>query len=124
MTGGARVELVGGDTFARTLRQFGRDIQSLTEAHAAAGAAVADAAAQRARRKSGALAASFGPTVADSGVAIGSPLVYAGVQEHGWARRHITPSRALSSALDASNGRVADIYTAAVAAAAERVRGM
>jgi hypothetical protein len=124
VTGAARVELVGGDTFARTLRDFGRELDSLTDAHAAAGAVVADAAAQRARRRTGALAGSFAATVADHGVQVGSPLPYAGVQEFGWPRRHITPSRALTSALDASTGRVDQIYTAAVTAAASHVRGM
>lgn len=122
MTGGT-VELVGGDTFARTLRAFGAELAELDAADQAAGAEVARLAAGRARRKTGALAASFGPAPADTGVTIGSPLVYAGVQEFGWARRRITPSLALTSALDDAAPAVERIYTDAVDAALGKVRG-
>jgi len=118
------VELVGGPQFARTMHALADDLQNLTAAHQAAGAEVARAAAARARRKTGALAASFGPVVSAGGVAISSPLRYAGVQEFGWSRHGITPSLALTSALDDSATRVESIYTAAVTAAVGQVRGM
>lgn len=117
------VEIVGGETFARTLRQFGEDIQALTDAHAAAGDAVATAAAARARRRTGALASSFAGHPAESGVQVGSPLRYAGVQEYGWARHGITPSYALTGALEDSADQVEAIYTDAVDAALSRVSG-
>jgi len=117
------VELVGGAQYARTMHQLADDVQHLTDAHAAAGAEVARLAAGRARRRTGALAASFGPLVTDAGVEIGSPLVYAGVQEFGWARHGITPSLALTSALDDSAPAVERIYFAAIDAAVSHVRG-
>ena len=123
MTGGT-VELVGGEQFARTMHALADDVQHLDAAHRAAGAEVAAAAAGRARRKTGALAASFGPTVNDAGVQISSPLRYAGVQEFGWAAHRITPSLALTSALRDSTGAVESIYSAAVTAAVGQVRGM
>jgi hypothetical protein len=123
VTGGT-VELVGGEQFARTMHALADDLQHLDAAHRAAGAEVAAAAAGRARRKTGALAASFGPLVTDGGVAIGSPLRYAGVQEFGWSAHHITPSLALTSALADSASTVESIYTAAVDAAVGQVRGM
>lgn len=123
MTGGT-VELVGGEQFARTMHTLADDLQRLDAAHRAAGAEVAAAAAGRARRRTGALAASFGPTVAAGGVTISSPLRYAGVQEFGWAAHGITPSLALTSALADSAPAVESIYSAAVTAAVGQVRGM
>jgi hypothetical protein len=49
--------------------------------------------------------------------------VYAPVQEFGWARRHITPSRALTSAFAASQGAIEQVYFAAVDAAMGKVQG-
>jgi hypothetical protein len=121
MTGGA--ELVGGANFARTMAEFGNDIQALTEAHTAAGAEVARLAASRARRQTGRLAASFGPRVTDAGVEIASPVRYAGVQEFGWAAHHITPSLALTSSLDDAGPTVERIYGDAVDTALGKVRG-
>lgn len=121
MTGG--VELVGGDNFARTMATFGQEIQHLTDAHTAAGAEVARLAAGRARRRTGRLAASFGPRVTDAGVAITSPVRYAGVQEFGWAAHHITPSYALTSSLDDAAPAVERIYSDAVDTALGKVRG-
>jgi len=120
---GTVVEVVGAAQYARTLRAFGDELQSLTTAHHAAGAAVQTLARGRARRRSGRLAASFTVAVADTAVTIGSPVVYAGVQEYGWARRGITPSRALTSALEDSAGRVEQVYTADVETALSKVRG-
>jgi hypothetical protein len=118
-----RVELVGGATFARTLRAFGDELGQLTAAHTAAGSEVARLASARARRRTGALASSFAVAVTDAGPEIGSPLVYAGVQEFGWARHRITPSYALTSALGDSAPAVTDVYHAAVDAALSNVRG-
>jgi hypothetical protein len=118
-----RVELVGGATFARTMHQLADDVQQLDDAAAAAGARVAELAAGRARRKTGALAASFGPLVTGGGVTISSPLVYAGVQEFGWSAHGITPSLALTSALDESAPPVESIYFDAVDTAVGQVRG-
>lgn len=121
MAGG--VELVGGATFARTLRAFGDDVQHLDVAHAAAGAEVLRLVQGRARRRTGALAASFGADVDRAGVRIGSALVYAGVQEYGWARHRITPSLALTSSLEDAAPAVENVYTDAVTAALGKVRG-
>ena len=121
MTG--RVEVIGGATFARTLRGFGDEITHLTDAHMAAGAEVARLAGGRARRRTGALAASFGPRVTDAGVAIASPLRYAGVQEFGWSAHGITPSYALTSSLDDAAPTVERIYSDAVDTALGKVRG-
>jgi len=118
-----RVQVTGADTFARTLRAFGDELVHLDVAAAAAGDQVAALAAARARRRTGALAASFGALVTDAGVQIGSPLRYAGVQEFGWARHGITPSLALTSALADSAPAVQRIYTDAVDTALGKVRG-
>lgn len=121
MTG---VQVLGADTFARTLREFGDRLQHLDAAARSAGGEVARLAGGRARRKTGALAASFRVTVTDAGAEISSPLRYAPVQEYGWARHHITPSRALTSALADAAPAVETVYTAAVTAALGKVRGM
>lgn len=120
---GADVELVGGATFARTLREFGDQLGHLDAAHAAAGAEVLRLVQGRSRRLTGALAASFAVTVTTAGPEIGSPLNYAGVQEFGWARHGITPSRALTSSLDDAEPRVETVYTAATTAALSKVKG-
>lgn len=121
MTG--RVTVVGGDTFARTMAGFADDVRDLGDAHAAAGAAVLTAAQGRVRRRTGALAASLAVRVDAAGPTIGTAIVYAGVQEFGWARRNITPSLALTSSLDDSADRVESIYAGAVDGAMANVRG-
>ena len=121
MAGG--VEIVGGATFARTLRDFGDQLGHLDGAANTAGGEVVRLVQGRARRKTGALAASFGVTVTDAGAEIGSPLHYAGVQEYGWARHGITPSFALTSSLDDAAPAVENVYTAAVDAALSKVQG-
>jgi len=117
------VEVLGAAEFARTMHQFADDVRNLTAAHTAAGGEVLRLVHGRARRRSGALAASFAAAVADDGVTVSSPLVYAGVQEFGWARHRITPSRALTSSLDDAAPAVETIYTRAVEAALGKVRG-
>jgi Bacteriophage HK97-gp10, putative tail-component len=118
-----QVELLGGDTFARTLRAFGDELQDLADADAAAGAAVAALASQRARRRTGALASSFGVRVADAGVQISSPLHYASPQEYGVPSHNISPSLALTGALDQSADQVETIYAGAIDDALSHVRG-
>lgn len=122
MTGG-QVTVRGADTFARTLGKFGDEIQHLTDAHRAAGAAVIGKARPRTRRKTGRLSASWRSVVTVDGAQVGSSLPYAGVQEHGWPARRITPSRALTSGLSDAADDVGRIYLGAVDAAMGKVRG-
>ena len=117
------VELVGGETFARTLRGFGDDLQDLAVADNAAGAAVAALAGQRARRRTGALAASFSAFPAETGVEIGSAVRYASPQEFGVPSHNISPSLALTGALEQSADQVETIYAQAVDDALAHVRG-
>lgn len=123
MTAG-HAEVLGADTFARTLREFGEQIEHLTEAHTAAGELIVGQTRSRSRRKSGRLASSFTASVRAEGVTVGSSLIYAPVQEFGWRRRHITPSRALTGAFEAATPQVADIYHSAVAKAASHIKGV
>jgi len=106
------------------LREFGDDITELTAAHAAAGDLLVAATRARSRRRSGALAGSFTARVTADGVTVGSDLIYAPVQEWGWRRRHITPSRALTGALEQSGTRIGDIYHDEVAQAASHIKGV
>jgi hypothetical protein len=114
----------GADTFARTLREFGDQITELTAAHTAAGELIVQATRARSRRRSGALAGSFTARVSADGVTVGSALIYAPPQEFGWRRRGITPSRALTGALEESGTRIGDIYHDEVAQAASHIKGV
>lgn len=121
MTGA--VTVVGADTLAATLHGFADDLGDLGDAATAAGAIVVRGARLRARRRTGHLAASFTATPDGSGSRIGSPVVYAGVQEYGWSRHHITPSWALTSALADAGPAVTDVYARAVDDALGKVKG-
>jgi hypothetical protein len=118
-----QVTVRGADQFARTLGQFGDDLTHLDAAHAAAGDRVIAATRPRTRRKSGRLAASWTTRVTADGAEVGSPVVYAGVQERGWPARHITPSRALGGGLDAATPGIEQVYFQAIDKAMGQVRG-
>jgi hypothetical protein len=116
--------VVGLDRLESTLARFGATVADLPAAtHLAAADPVLTLAAARARRQSGQLAASFTAQPVPGGATVGSPVVYAAVQELGWPGHGISPSWALTGALGDSADAVADAYLAAVDAALANVKG-
>jgi phage gpG-like protein len=85
VTTGARVEVVGADTLAAGLRRVAAGLDHLEVAGARTGQAIRTRASSRAPKLSGRLAQSIRANAAGDTVSVGSDLVYAPVQEFGWA---------------------------------------
>lgn len=118
------VTVVGLDRLESTLARFGATVADLPAAtHLAAADPVLTLASHRARRRSGRLAASFTAQPVPGGSTVGSPVVYASVQELGWPAHGIEPSWALTGALGDSADAVADVYLAALDTALAQVKG-
>jgi hypothetical protein len=118
------VEVVGLDRYQSTLAAFGRTVAALPDAaHRAAADPVARAAASRARRLTGRLAAGFTVATTADGADVVNAVPYASVQELGWPGHNISPSYALRGALAESTDAVLAAYTDAVDTALDTVEG-
>jgi HK97 gp10 family phage protein len=89
VTNGTRVEVDGATQLASSLRRVSDDLDDLDMAEARAGQYVRQRASSLAPKLTGALSQSIRADTGGVGVAIGSDLVYAGVQEFGSAAKGI-----------------------------------
>ena len=117
------VKVRGADEVARTLRAAADDLRNLDAVNREAGALVARTAQRGAPRRTGRLAASITVTAGPERVAVATGVVYAGVQEGGWARRGIRGRHYMRTGLQANQDAVLALYERAAAAAAAQVRG-
>jgi hypothetical protein len=115
-------EVDGADTLARTCRAAADDLEDMAAAHAAAGRLVQQRARGYAPKASGALAQSIVADASGTEVAVSSPLIYAGVQEYGWAAHNISAQPFLQPAM-ADVDTVLKPYEAAVDKAVAQIRG-
>lgn len=120
---GPRVELVGADTFDRTLDQAAdaiSDMKGATEKTATL--IVADARA-RAPRRTGRLASSITGDVQPNQSLVGSDLVYAPVIHWGWPARNIEPEPFLVEAAEATRPSWEEAYQKDVQKTLDDVKG-
>jgi HK97 gp10 family phage protein len=115
-------DVEGADTLARTCRAAADDLDDMAAAHQEAGRLVEQRARGHAPKDTGALATSIRADATGSQVAVGSPLIYAGVQEFGWAGHNIRAQPFLAPAM-ASTDVVVRPYEDAVAKAVAQIRG-
>lgn len=122
----AGIVVEGAAQLRRTLRAAGDDLQDLSEAHKQVGTFVTNAAAPRAPRRSGALAASGRPGGGKTGALIrygGARVPYARPIHWGWPARNIKAQPwAYKTAIDTRPQWTA-IYTAAVDKVLARIKG-
>lgn len=118
------VKVRGADAVARTLRAAADDLRHLDAVNRAAGDLVARTAQRGAPHRTGALAASIRVTPGPDRAAITTGVVYAGVQEGGWARRGIRGRHYMRTAVQAQQDAIVRLYEQAAAAATDRVRGV
>lgn len=129
------VTVAGADRVADTLRAAGRQIASMTPAHAAIGAELVNLAAgrvpNRSGRGSGSLARSIRADAAPLAVTIRPGRVYAAVIENGHAGvagqpgpHNVRPARYMASARDRAPAIAAEKVGAAVDAALSTVKGV
>ena len=119
------VKVRGAAEVARTLRAAADDLRHLDAVNRAAGDLVGRSAQRGAPRRTGRLAASIRVTAGPDRVAVATTgVVYAGVQEGGWARHGITGRHYMRNALQANQDAVLGLYEQAAAAATEQVRGV
>jgi hypothetical protein len=122
MADGMRVQLLGGDTLARTTAAAAAELADLSAPGRAAGALLAARAAAFAPRRTGRLAGSirvarFGP----DGAEVATAVPYASFQEYG--TRWVRPKFYMARALDTAADPVTDTYAAAVDRAVGQIRG-
>ena len=117
----AAVQVQGAREVRATLRKLGQGTRDMTQVHRQVAAMVIGPAQSRTRHLTGALAASYKVKASAAKAQVGSSLVYAPVQEFGWPRHGITPSLALTGALEDNRGAIADAYNAYVADLVDRL---
>jgi hypothetical protein len=122
VTRGPAVQVLGAREVRRDLRKLGEGTRDMTATHRKVAALVLGPAQARTRRRSGALAGSYRVRASAAKASIVSKLVYAPVQEFGWPRRGITPSLALSGALEEARPAIVEEYQRAVAELVARVQ--
>lgn len=122
----AGVEVEGLAQLRRSLRGLGEDLADLKDANRDAARVVATAAAARAPRRTGRLAASLRPAraAAAASVVAGSAQVpYAGPVHWGWPARHIEGNPFAMQAADATRHVWLPIYERELQRALDRVNG-
>lgn len=105
------------------MRRAASDLADLQAAGSQAGSLVVGRAQARAPRLTGRLAASISYEARGDEVSIGSPLVYAPIQEYGSPRRGIRAQPYLNPSLDESADRIATTYELAVGGVVARIEG-
>ena len=118
------IEIKGAERFASTTAEAAGKLADLSGAGAEAGRIVADLAAATAPRRTGALAASVQPEVAENVATIGSDLVYAPPIHNGWAAHNIRPQPFLDDAVRSSEAQWVGAYDKALQTAIDTVEGV
>lgn len=111
----AQVQVEGAREVRKALTKVGAGTRDMTQVHRRVAARVVPAAQDRTRLLTGGLAGSYRVRASAAKAAIASNLVYAPVQEFGWPARGITPSLALTGAVEAARQDIADTYQRYVA---------
>lgn len=117
------VQVEGAREVRKALKDLGQGTRDMTAIHRAIASGIVPQAAGRTRRLSGDLAGSWRVRASASKAAIGSALIYAPVQEFGWPSRGITPSLALTGAVEDNRDAIASQYERAVSDLITRVSG-
>lgn len=115
------VQVEGAREVRATLRKLGQGTKDMSQVHRKVAALVIGPAQGRTRHQSGKLAGSYRVKASAAKAAISSTVVYAPVQEFGWPRRNITPSLALTGALEAERTAIVDAYQAYVTELVDRL---
>jgi len=105
------------------MRAAAQDLRDLTAANRAAGDLVARSGQRGAPHRTGRLAGSIRVTAGPDRVSISTGVVYAGVQEGGWARRGITGRHYMRNALQANQDAIVATYQTAAEDAVDQIRG-
>lgn len=122
----AGVEVDGLAELRRNLRRLGEDVADLKAANERAARIVAEAAAARAPRRTGRLAASLRATRAvgrASVLAGGASVPYAGPVHWGWEARHIEPNPFTVEAAEDTQPQWLPVYERELQRLCDRVRG-
>jgi hypothetical protein len=122
----AAFKVEGLDTFLKTLRRAGADMNDLKDANSAAAQTIASAASARAPRRSGALAGSVRGSRQARRVVVragGARVPYAGVIHYGWPRHNISPQPFLVDAAVDSQPQWLPKYSSDLQQILDKVRG-
>lgn len=120
------VQVDGLRPLRKALRDLDGDLGDMKAAHAVALGIVVPAAAARARRRTGRLAASVRGNRSASRATVlagGAAIPYAGVQEYGWPARNIEPHPFVTAAAHDTESAWLPAYEAEVNRAVDKVTG-
>jgi HK97 gp10 family phage protein len=120
---GPGVKVDGDEVLASTLRTAGRQLSDWAAVNAAAATRIAADAARRAPKRSGRLSGSIRSQSDNTGAQITASVVYAKVQEYGWAQHNIAAQPYLRPALDDNRADVLAMYEAKMKDAVSQVKG-
>lgn len=113
-SGAVRFEVSGADEVAAQMRLLGYRSRDMRKVFTQLGNEIVADAQAHAPRKSGRLAGSIRANAWSTGVRVGSPVRYTGVQEYGWRRHGIEPHYFLTNAADSKEQAAADDIAAEV----------
>jgi hypothetical protein len=114
MASGATVTIKGGPELRRALKAAEADLRDLSALHRSIASDVAKAVASDAPHDTGRLAGSFRPSGTRTTAKVRSSLVYAPVQNYGWAEHNIEGRHFAESALASSTSGIVAKYRAGV----------
>lgn len=123
MSGGPTVRVDGDEVLASTLRSAGRELSDWSAVTAAATTRVAQDAARRAPKRTGRLAGSIAARSDKSGGEVTASVVYAKVQEYGWAQRNIAAQPYLRPAFDDDRAAILKMFDDQMKDALSQVKG-
>lgn len=122
-SGGPAVKVDGDEVLAATLRSAGRGLSDWAQVNAAAAARIAQDAARRAPKRTGRLAGSIAAQSDKTGAIVTASVVYAKVQEYGWAQRNIAAQPYLRPSLGDNRDEVLAMYSDRMKTVVSQVKG-
>lgn len=126
MDRGPALQVEGGRELRASLKAAGADLGDLKAAHRAASTLVSAAAAGRAPRRTGTLAASLRPGATQTSALIrggGARVPYGGPIHWGWPGHNIAPNPFISEAAQATEPTWVEAYRRDVAHIVDSVKG-
>ena len=123
MTDRIRYEVEGAARIEATMTSAAHDLGDFTDTNQRVAALVSAAAKGNAPRLSGRLAASLDGDGTPDEVTVGSDVIYAGVQEYGWAARHIRPRHYIHDAYDQTTAEAEALYAQRIDDVLAQVKG-
>jgi len=110
----AKMKVEGVPEVTRAFNKVEDAVRDLTEAHEAEAQMLLPDVLSGTRKKSGTLASGYRAEGAPTQAKFVNDVVYAGVQEFGWADHNIEPTNAIAQAFASNTERTEKVYNDAI----------